>query len=161
MSDAYYNRTGSVHTDGTRIFQTSADRQAEAEVAALLAQRWGCEIRSFGALAAVDWFAVRHGRPVAVIELKTSLRASTDFPWVLLNTRKWDALGRHACGLNVPAYFVIKLADGLFWIPLSKIDPSDGRTVFGGCMKMVKSINDIELIIRIPVTELHRIREAV
>lgn len=152
----YYDRASVTHVDGTRIFQTEEDRNHERAVAALLAKAWRCNIQQFGALSPVDWYAERNGRLVGVLELKSRPHASSRFPTVFLNVRKWLALSLASVGLGCPALFVVQLSDGVWWIPLSHIDATGCR--IAGCMSIVKSGNDIEPIIEVPISALKPLR---
>jgi hypothetical protein len=116
-------------------------------IAELIAGRWQCSVRPFGALAAIDWYAERHGRLVGVLELKSSSHAFGAEPSVFLDVRKWLALTLAAHGLGVPAIFVVRFAAGATcWTPLRRIDATRCR--------IIKSDNDIEPVIDVPLTVL-------
>src|SRR4051812_47677982 len=119
---SYYERSAIQHLDGTAIFQTPADKRNESEVASLIGGAWGCELHQFGALSPIDWYAVRDGRMIGLLELKSRAHESDRYPTVFLNVRKWLALNIGAIGLGVPAIFVAKFLDGTKWIPLSEVD---------------------------------------
>jgi len=142
---AYYDRQNVVHIDGTPIFQTREDQANEADVAALVSGHWDCRVRSFGALAPVDWYAERHGRLIGVLELKSRHHRREKYPGVFLNVRKWLALTMASMGLRVPAVFVVRFDDGVWWVPLTEVDASQHR--IAGCSRIVKSVNDIEPVI--------------
>lgn len=146
----YYERENILHLDGTHIFQTSQDRKNEQEVAAILEQAWSCQLRLFGSLSPIDWFAVRHERMVGLLDLKSRNHSASHFPTVFLNVRKWLALLLAENGLGVPAIFVVKFLDTVLWIPLRDIDTT--RLRIGGCSRRVKSDNDIEPVIEVDVT---------
>jgi hypothetical protein len=152
----YYDRTNVVHLDGSSIFHKPEDQRAEREVADQISAAWKCKLYSFGALAPIDWYALRHDRMVGVLELKTRHHASDAFKVVFLNVRKWLALSLASVGLGVPAIFVVKFDDRVVWIPLSEIDPRPMR--IAGCKRLVKSCNDIEPIIMIPFTSMRPLR---
>lgn len=154
---SYYSRARVAHVDGTNVFQTPEDARNEREVADLLAAAWRCEVSPFGALCPVDWYAQRHGRLVGVMELKARPHASTKYPTVYLNVRKWLALSMASLGLGCPAVFVVRLTDGVFWTPLAMVEPSGCRVA--GCMSIVKSRSDIEPIIEVRVAILKRLRD--
>jgi hypothetical protein len=151
MAD-YYDRTPTLHLDGTHVFQTEEDRRNEEEVAAACAAVWHCRIGRFGALSPVDWYGERDGRLVGVLELKARGHALDHYPTVFLNVRKWLALTLAAVGLGCPAIFVVKFTDGVYWAPLSKIDATQHR--IAGCAHIVKNGNDIEPVIEVPVSTL-------
>jgi hypothetical protein len=147
----YYERRSTEHTDGTRSFQTPADRAKERRVAEFLEKHWNCEIHSFGALAPIDWWASRHERVTAVIEIKSRSHPCGEYPTVFLNVRKWLALTLASVGLGVSALFVVKWQDCLGFVRVDEIDASKVR--IGGCKRIVKSENDIEPVIEVPVDQ--------
>lgn len=156
---SYYTRENVVHLDGTRIFQNAGDRAAEDAVAHQVTRAWNCDVCRFGALSAVDWYATRHGRVVGVLELKSRSHALAKYPTVFLNVRKWLALQLAAVGMGVPAIFVVRFTDALTWAPLADIDPRAVR--IAGCSRRVKSDNDVEPVIDVPVAAMRRIEEEV
>jgi hypothetical protein len=157
MAMSYYERQNVVHLDGTRVFHKPEDDRAEHEVAAVLGAAWQCELRQFGALSPIDWYATRLGRMTGVLELKSRSHAFGTYPTVFLNVRKWLALQLASAGLGVPAIFVVKFTDGIAWAPLVTIDASAMR--IGGCRELVKSRSDIEPVIDVPITILRTLRK--
>jgi hypothetical protein len=151
----YYARSGATHIDGTPIFATSADRAAEEEVARRLVAAWGCELHRFGALAPVDWYALRDGRMAGVVEVKSRGHRKADYPTVFLNVRKWMWLTRYSMGLGVRALFVVRFADALCWVPLDEVDARRHR--IGGCARQVKARSDVEPVIEVPVELMREI----
>ncbi len=147
MSD-YYTRT----TAERGAFATADDSRSEDEVAAMIGERMRCEVRHFGQFSAVDWYMVRNGRLVGVAELKTRSHDSGKYPTVFLNVRKWLALLLAEQGLGVPAAYFVRFADGVRWVKVGEIDASQVR--IGGCARIVKSRNDIEPVIEIPVEQM-------
>ena len=151
---SYYERVASTFVDGSPVFKSGEDERNEGTVAGEIERLWGCEARSFGKLAPVDWWFSRHGRVVGVGELKSRAHPHTKYPTVFLNVRKWLALMLAANGMGVPAVFVVKFIDGTRWIPISEIDAS--KISVGGLSRIVKSRNDIEPVIEVPVTEMRK-----
>lgn len=147
------DRSPITHLDGTRIFQNPQDRRNEDAVARVLEAKWSCELHHFGALAPIDWYAVRLGRLTGVLELKSRDANAGLYAW--LNLRKWLSLALAQNGLGVPAIFVAKFTDALFWIPLDAIDAS--QIVIAGCVRAVKTEADIEPIIKVPLKEMRRL----
>lgn len=152
VGSSYYNRNAATFVDGSPIFKTEDDERSEGEIGKVIEKVWSCECRSFGKLSPVDWFFVRTGRLIGVGELKTRTHASDKYPTVFLNVRKWLALSLAANGLGVPAVFVVRFTDVVRWIGVADIDASVAR--MGGCTKIVKSRNDIEPVIEVPVTAM-------
>jgi hypothetical protein len=148
----YYERTAGTNGDGTPIFASAADRFGQAEVAELLARQWGCEVRLFGPLCPIDYYALRNGRLAAVIEYKGRSHAFAKHPTVFLNVRKWLALMLAETGLGVPAVFVVRFTDGLWWVRVARINAS--AVALGGCAGQVKSHTDVEPVIHVPTSVL-------
>ena len=154
----YASRVGQVHVDGTPIFQNRDDQGAEEAVARVLERAWGCEVRSFGMLSPVDFYAVRDGRIVGVIEVKHRATGVGEYPTVFLNVRKWLALHLAAVGLGTCAVFVVQWTDGIRWITLDGLPHPLEVKVNGGCREEVKSISDVEPVFLVPVAAMRELR---
>jgi len=156
MTEPYANRSTVANSDGTPVFATKIDVHNEQDAMVALAQGWDCEIKPFGRLCPVDFYAIRDGRLVAVIESKSRTHNSNAFPTVFLNVRKWLALSLASVGLGVPAIFVVDFADGVRkWININGIDV--GKVSIAGCRQTVKSHTDIEPVIEVPVAKMHQL----
>jgi hypothetical protein len=149
---SYYQRDNIVHLDGTHIFQTDEDRTNEGQIAAVLGKKWNCEFHRFGALAPVDWYAIRHSRIVGISELKSRTHSSLQYPTVFLNVRKWLALQLASIGMGVPGLFVVRFTDAIAWIAIADIDPR--RMIVGGCSRVVKAASDVEPVIEVPIATM-------
>jgi hypothetical protein len=147
----YYERSNVVHIDGSHIFRTQEDRDIEREVASQIEAAWRCQMHEFGALSPVDWYAVRMNRMIGVAELKARSHPFGSYPTVFLNVRKWLALSLASLGMGVPAVFVVKFSDSVYWIALAQIDPRQFR--IAGCSRLVKAKNDIEPVIEVPISQ--------
>lgn len=152
---SYYGRSAAMNSDGTPLFATRNDAAAEDATARLVEQTWGAELHKFGPLAPIDFYAMRHGRVVGVLELKTRTHTSDRYPTVFLNVRKWLALRMASMGLGVPAVFVARFEDGARWIGVEQVDASKAR--MGGCLRVVKAASDIEPVIEVPVASMRPI----
>lgn len=108
--------------DGSSIFKLPEQEAAEARAARALGQYWRCEFHSFGRLAAIDWFCVRHQKMVALAEIAVVDASSTDHPEFLLSTKKWKALALGASRGQVPALLAVQFLDGLRWIGHDRIN---------------------------------------
>jgi hypothetical protein len=153
----YYSRQPATHMDGSLIFQTAEDRAVEKSVAQLVETAWQCNVKPFGALSTVDWFAEENGRMVGVLELKNRAHASTKYPTVFLNVRKWLALQLAAIGLGCPAIFVVKFEDGVFWIPIADVDATNHR--ISGCSqaRAVRAVSQVEPIIEVDISAMRKL----
>ncbi len=148
----YYEREGAKHLDGSGIFQTTEDRQAESAVATEIEKKWGCQLKRFGALAPIDWYGMRLDRVVGVLELKSRSHESMKYPTVFLNVRKWLALTLASIGLGVPAIFVVKFTDCVLWVPIREVNASAVKVA--GCTRRVKADNDIEPLIEVSIASM-------
>jgi hypothetical protein len=155
---SYYERENIVHIDGTYIFRTEEDRGVEQEVARRISEAWRCELREFGALSPIDWYAVRLGRMIGVLELKARTHQFRTYETVFLNVRKWLALSLASVGLGLPAIFVVKFSDDLRWIGINDVDATQFR--IAGCARLVKAKSDIEPVIEVPVLALRPFGDA-
>lgn len=151
----YHQRKAATHLDGSPVFQTQGDRKNERDVAAALEAHWKCAIRGFGMLSPVDWYAERDGRLVGLLELKSRPHPHDKYPTVFLNIRKWLALKLGSIGMGCPSLFVVRFADGIWWIKVDVIDARNCR--IGGCARVVKSHSDIEPIIEVPVDTMNKL----
>lgn len=146
---SYYNRVATTFVDGSPVFKSEEDERNEGTVAGDIERAWGCDARSFGKLAPIDWWFSRHGRVVGIGELKSRTHPHSQYPTVFLNVRKWLALVLASSGMGVPAIFVVRFSDDTRWIPVRDIDASNVSV--GGLTHTVKSRNDIEPVIGVPV----------
>ena len=155
----YYDRKPTVNLDGTTSFQNEDDSKNEAEVAQFLEEKWGCSLHRFARMFEIDFYAVRDGHQRAIIEVKCRDIPSTAHKTVWLNVRKWYALLSIGEAMRVPAYYVVKWNDGAIrYLPLNEIDPYN--VSFGGCAYNVKSNNDREFVINIPVLDMRPLAHA-
>jgi hypothetical protein len=152
----YYNRKTNSHIDGSPIFKTEEDERSEQGVAKILEKYWSVQIKSFGKLSVIDWYAIRQERLVGLIELKTRYHDVSKFPTVFLNVRKWLALLMGSNGIGVPSIFCVRWQNCIKYINIGDIDAT--RVKIGGCKKIVKSRNDIEPVIEVPISEMTNVQ---
>ena len=126
----YYERASHANSDGTPLFAGNKDKQYEDETAEIIEQAWRCQIHKFGQLAPIDYYAIRDGRMVGLLELKSRSHAHGKYPTVFLNVRKWLALVMGAAGMAVPAMFIVRFTNGLYYIPVAEVDAT--KIIIGG-----------------------------
>jgi hypothetical protein len=156
----YYDREPSTHIDGTAVFQTPADLAAEAAVAAELEHAWRCKLHQFSELCPIDRYAVKRGRVAGLVEIKVRAHATTTYPTVWLNARKWLALMLTGLGLCCPAVFVVRFTDGIRWIRLGDVDAS--LVTMGGVDRARRPLalrGDQEPVIDVWVDRMHQLGE--
>jgi len=155
-ASTYYNRDLGKNSDGTPIYANRADAENERLVIDAIQDAWKCEVRSFGKLCPIDFYALRDNRIVSVLELKSRTHKKADYPDVFLNVRKWLALSMASLGIGCPAIFVVKFTDGIYYVKVSEIQP--GSVEMGGTSKIVKSRTDIEPVFRVGVQLLKELQ---
>lgn len=131
------------------------DTDAENAVAAKLEAAWGCKLHRFAALHPIDFYAVKHDRMVAVVEIKSRKHASGTFPDVFLSVRKWTRLYEAAWMLDIRAFFVVQFTDGIRRIEVTDIDASKHK--IGGCNK-VRSVSSQEPVILVDVKDMKEVK---
>jgi hypothetical protein len=148
----YADRTAAVNDDGTPLFASDYDQANEERVRIAVEAAWGCKLHPFGRLCPIDFYALRHGRMVGLVEVKARSHPSDRFETVFLNVRKWLALLMGETGLGVPAVFVASFTDAMRFIPVGEVDGR--RLKIGGASRIVKSRSDIEPVIEVPVAAM-------
>lgn len=143
-----------LNSDGTPIRCTDHDKRVEHEVAGLLERKWNCEVRQFGNLCPIDFYCLRDGRLVGLVELKSRSHAHDAYGTVFLNVRKWLALGLGQVGLGCPALYVIQFLDGVRWI---KWDDIDARQITIAGTSKHNSQTAIEPLIEIPTCKMTKL----
>jgi hypothetical protein len=157
MSD-YYARHSKSNTDGSRIFASEEDNSMQAEVAALIEVAFGpgLEVKQFGRLCPIDFYAERDGRMCALLEVKCRTHTSSQYPTVFLNVRKWLALTMGSLGFGVPSFFVVRFTDRVKFVNVADVDASNQRV--GGTKRLVKSHSDREPVIEVPVGNMQELQ---
>ena len=145
MSTSYYDRQ--LQPDGS--FATADDLANEREAAAAVEQAFGCTLHKFPRFNAVDYYAEKNGRMAGFVEIKARTHASTTYPTVFLNLRKWSALLEYSLRCDVPSIYLVKFTDSMLWIDVKAVDASRHR--MGGCSRVVKADTDREPVIEIPI----------
>lgn len=150
MPGSYYDRR-TTYLDGRSTFKTAEDMENEFQVAGMLEDAWGCRLHPYSDYSPIDWWAERSGIIVGWVELKSRPHPEGKYDGIYLNHRKWLAL--HLAQMSgPPSIFVVKHIDSVRWIRLNDIDPT--RITIGGCKSIVKSSNDIEPVIKIPLDKM-------
>ena len=139
------------------IFQSADDRAAENAVAVVLEHAWQCEVRHFGAMSPVDWYILRGGRMVGIVELKVRKIESIRYPTVFLSVAKWLCLTKWADGLGVPAGYVVAYTDCVRFIYLADVDAKVNRMAG---RKGRGAEHDIEPMLEIPVERMQFVTSA-
>lgn len=168
MAGDYYSRS-STATSGGPAFATDDDGRNEAAAKAAIEAAMKVElVRYGGRFNPIDWYAMRDGRIVAYLELKTRTHPASAFPTVYLNLRKWNVLQMNWLYTGVPSYFFVAFArDGAGGEGAESCGPPspdvrcidvaaiDARNLeVGGCNRRVKSRTDREPVIHVPIADM-------
>ena len=129
-----------------------SDRGAEELVKRTVEAAWGCVLHKYADFDAVDFWAEASDKTAAFIEVKSRSVKSTTYPTVFLNMRKWSKLLDMAVCTAVPAYFFIVYQDCIKYINVELVDARNHG--IGGTRHRVKSENDIEPVVLIPIKEM-------
>ena len=156
---SYYTRKPTINSDGAPGFTTPEDTANEEALRKRIEQVWNCELRHFGKLCAIDFYALRHNRMVGLVEVKSRDHEMDAYPTAFLNVRKWLALTLGQVGLGVPATFVVGWHDQARFIRITDVDTSDIR--IAGAARLVKSHTDIEPIIFVKTADMKPLPEIV
>lgn len=90
---------------------TAGSTAMEKDTAQRIEAAYHCSMVYLGKFSAVDWVAVRDGRPVAVLELKCRSHAYGTYPDVYLSMRKHIALSLAGIGHGVQSIYVVRFTD--------------------------------------------------
>lgn len=138
-------------------FANKSDREAEDLAQRSIEAAWGCTLHKYAGLDTVDFWAEAFDRTSALIEVKARSVNSTTYPTVFLNLRKWSKLLDMAVCTGVPAYFFIVYKDCIKYINVELVDARAHG--IGGTRHRVKSENDIEPVIHIPIKEMETLEK--
>lgn len=143
------------------VHKTKADRDNEEQVRAILEAAWNCVLHEYPFRHPVDWYAVRRGSLVAVVELKCRKVHPDAYPYVLLSLAKWTAMREQAHGLHVPPLLVVRFGDStLHYGDLTELDVigcrQDGRNDRDPSLRP----NGRELCVHLPIADMTRLHAA-
>jgi hypothetical protein len=136
------------------------DERNEQRVAELIERAWGVQMRKFGRFDRLDRFGVENGVTRFVAEIKVRRNESNRYPTVFASAAKWFYLLRFGEALGVPGLYVFAFTDGVVgYVKADEIDARRNR--IAGRIDRVDAPNDQELIIDVPIEQLHRIEAPV
>jgi len=146
-TDKYYSRNPSFGETNT----TEADKSNEKRIESILSKKWSVIFHKYAHYDNIDWWLERDNKMVAVAELKTAFRESS---YAYLNLRKYLNLKWSRYFLQLPALIIFQFKDG--GIYYDDIDNIEGKPMILGS-KIMKSYNDIEPGVSIPVGSLRKV----
>jgi hypothetical protein len=152
LADSYYEKPLGKHTDGSCFYTTAKDDENEDRARAVLEAKWKCELKKFGRMCPIDFYALQHDRMKALVEIKSREHEAGKFNTVFLNVRKWLALQMGSVGMGVPAFFVVDFLDAIYFINVGDVDAT--KVKIGGTKRIVKSSSDIEPVIEVPIADM-------
>ena len=140
-----------VNSDGTFHFSNPEDAAKEKAFIDLAETEWKCSMHRYGITAPVDFYASRHGRPAAHVELKARSHASDRYDTVFLSLRKWLALQLLSAGTGLPAFYAVAFTDKTGYIEIQSVNAS--RVEVNG-RNAQRTRTDREPLIHVPVASL-------
>jgi hypothetical protein len=138
-------------------FANKSDREAEDLAQRSIEAAWGCRLHKYAGFDVADFWAEAWDQTAAFIEVKSRSVESTKYPTVFLNLRKWSKLLDMAVCTGVPAYFFIVYQDSIKYINVELVDARNHG--IGGTRHRVKSENDIEPVIHVPIKEMETLEK--
>ena len=113
------------------------------------------EVHFFADLHFLDLWLERQGRVYGYGELKWREFVSYERKSVWLGVRKWFHMYMVWVTTGRPVWLFVRFTDGLFFIPVSKIDPRNQRIV--EARRKEHSRNDREPVVVIPIAWMERV----
>ena len=151
----YYQRTQTVLPGGHVTFKTELDEENERQASMLISLQWQIKVGSFGRYAPIDYYLETFaGQHLGYAELKCRTIDHDKHKETWLNLRKFNWLFMTALGAYCEAFYLIKFNDGIWWIDIFDIRPK-GKVRQAGTVEIVKSRNDKEPVIFIPIQSMH------
>lgn len=98
--------------DGSISYQAPEDAVAERVVSDAIRREWGWTLRRWPSLAPIDFYAEARERLVGLVEVKGKGHRMGQYPDEWVSVAKVLSLQRAELGLGVPAFLVIRWADG-------------------------------------------------
>ena len=147
-SDIYYARNPKFGESNCK----GVDMHNEKRVEHILSKKWNVIFHKYSHYDNIDWWIEKDRKTVAVAELKTAFAHKG---YAYLNLRKYLNLKWASDFLNIPALIIFQFKTGeIYWENVNKLE---GQTVILGS-KIMKSNNDIEPGVSIPVENLKKIK---
>lgn len=104
------------------VYEHDGDRARQRDVAAVIEDACDCRVWPFAGLCPIDYWAEKHKRLAAVIEIKTRTHALGHYPTSYLPARKYLALLNAAATFGCAALYVVGFTDGIYAVALAKVD---------------------------------------
>lgn len=131
---------------GRPTYETSADIDAETEVALLVAERWKATAHKLKKFYSTDWALIRNEVVMAFIEIKCRNNPRDKYPTLILSLDKVISMKNLASVSGKPVFLVVKYTDAICYT--QNLRPESIR--LGGRTDR-NDAQDIEPVIHIPV----------
>ena len=133
-------------------YETAADLDAEAKVAAQLARAWEAEPLKLPKFYKCDWALSREGAVKVFLEIKCRRNTPSKYPTVIISADKYAYLKQLDAALGIPALLVFKFSDGsVYYVRPAACDPFP---VAVGGRHDRNDPEDTEPVVHIPVGSL-------
>ena len=150
---SYYERSERIDQDGNKVFSTLEDEKTQDQVAEVMGRRWKCTFMKYAPLSPIDYWIERDGQIAGFAEVKARSHSAGKFADVYLNLRKWLNMTLTEVATGKPTFYIVKFEDSIRYIKTADIEVQGNLTV-GGAKKIVKSVNDIEPVVKVPVESM-------
>ena len=128
------------------LYETEADRTAEAQVAYTLAAQLGCIAERTPRAYQIDWLLMRRNLD-SFVEIKRRQVPHNRYPTLMLSAHKWDYGRSMAERFDVGFYLAIEYTDGIYYWRTKDIKPEvriGGRSDRG-------DDQDMEPVVHLPI----------
>lgn len=138
------------------VYESDADRLAEARVSALFSEAWNGTIIRMPPLARVDRLMLVNGAPRAWLEIKCRNHDFGKYDTYMLSADKFYGMLNLAKETKVPALLVVGYFDGIVWVNTGEVG---GLRIFKGGRTDRNDPKDIEKVVKIPLVKFQRLRK--
>jgi len=135
------------------IYESSADRAAEAHVIRKLAEReQGVQFVKLPRLSVIDYMVVSNGEVKALVEIKNRRNAADKYPTYIISERKLKDGLELSKLLNVPFIVIVSWLQDVRWVKIKQLYPAKtgGRYDRG-------DVQDVEQVCHIPVSDFKQL----
>lgn len=142
------------------IYEKPADLAAEAQVAAQLANHWGCKMEKLPKFYRTDW-AIAVGQTIkGFVEIKCRNNTRYKYDTYMLSLLKWSENVQLAITTGIPFVLAVQWTDSVGYL---KVDESNYRHIQSKCSFSMGGrtdrgdSQDMEPVIHIPVGMFHKV----
>ena len=135
----------------TTIYETSADRSAELEIAGVIETTMKCRMFKMPMRYGLDFMAMREGKAVAFIEVKDRKCMSTTYDTYMIGLHKLMTAQGLSRVSGLPCMLVVRWQDRLGMVKLPEGAIPEWWHISNGGTTKSNDARDIEPVVHIPV----------